>query len=174
MLETPDYPVLSRVMRVQPRPDEKPATGFSWGDYEDVNPGSGPHGEPSGDAEGEDADDDGWGVVKSRGRSSMFLIQSRSQPSISHPLVEISSASSSQTLANKAPEALSKRQRQNAAKREAEKAGKAQAEAERLAKLAKHKRELEKAKIAEQFKGKGSTSGGMKASVDSRGKLVWE
>jgi len=65
MLETPDYPSLSRVMRVQPRPDEKPAMGFSWADYEDVrvaeNAGAG------NDADGED---DGWGVVKSRGRSS--------------------------------------------------------------------------------------------------------
>ncbi|EDR02904.1 uncharacterized protein LACBIDRAFT_332132 [Laccaria bicolor S238N-H82] len=52
MLETPDHPTLSRVMRVQPRPDEKPVDGFSWGDYEDVREA--------------DADDEGWGVVKSK------------------------------------------------------------------------------------------------------------
>jgi hypothetical protein len=46
--------------------------------------------------------------------------------------------------------------------------------------LAKHKRELERAKMVEQFAsggggGKGGkTSGGMNASVDVNGKLVWE
>jgi hypothetical protein len=53
-------------MRIQPRPDEKPASGFSWGDYEDVE---------SSDAVGggtdADAEDDGWGVVQSRRRTSM-------------------------------------------------------------------------------------------------------
>jgi len=37
MLETPDYPSIGRVMRARPHPDEKPASGFSWGDYEDVH-----------------------------------------------------------------------------------------------------------------------------------------
>ena len=37
LLEEPDYPEVSRVMRVKPRPDERPAAGFSWGDYEDVD-----------------------------------------------------------------------------------------------------------------------------------------
>lgn len=64
MLETPDYPTVSRVMRVQPLPNEKPASGFSWGDYEDVhtvdNVGGG------NEADGED---DGWGIVKSKTRS---------------------------------------------------------------------------------------------------------
>ena len=72
---------------------------------------------------------------------------------------------------------MTKRQRQNASKRDAQKAAKAEAEAERLATLAKHKREIENARMAEQFKGKGSgktPSGGMKAVVDERGKLVWE
>jgi hypothetical protein len=59
-----------------------------------------------------------------------------------------------------------------------EKAAKAQGEAERLATLAKHKREVEQARMAEQFRSKGSggkvASGGMKASVDEKGKLVWE
>ena len=74
------------------------------------------------------------------------------------------------------PETPSKRQRQNAKKREAEKEAKAQAEAERLATLAKHKRELEKARMMEQYaKGsKGKASGGMSATVDENGKLVWE
>lgn len=64
MLEEPDYPQLSRVMRIKPRPDEQPAAGFSWGDYEDVDDSRG----TANDADGED--DGGWGVVKSRGRPS--------------------------------------------------------------------------------------------------------
>jgi hypothetical protein len=74
------------------------------------------------------------------------------------------------------PAEQTKRQRQNATKREAQKAAKASAEADRLETLAKHKRELERAKMMEQFaSGKGGkTSGGMKASVDANGKLVWE
>lgn len=66
MLETPDYPVISRVMRVQPLADEKPVSGYSWADYEDVRANDGTAGAEN-DADGED---DGWGVVKSRGRSS--------------------------------------------------------------------------------------------------------
>ena len=65
MLETPDYPTLARVIRVQPLPDEKPVSGFSWGDYEDVRVTT--NGAES-DADGED---DGWGVVKSK-RQSLF------------------------------------------------------------------------------------------------------
>lgn len=56
-------------MRVhRPRADEKPATGFSWADYEDVRLEESTGGGNDADADGED---DGWGVVKSRGRSSM-------------------------------------------------------------------------------------------------------
>lgn len=71
---------------------------------------------------------------------------------------------------------MSKKQRQNAQKREAQKAAKAAAEEERLAAVARHKRDLERARIAEQAKkSAGKTvSGGMKASVDGNGKLVWE
>ncbi|KAF9465523.1 hypothetical protein BDZ94DRAFT_349434 [Collybia nuda] len=153
MLETPDYPTLSRVMRVQPMPDEKPASGFSWGDYEDVQVG-----ESAGGGNDADGEDDGWGVVKGKGRP------------------KIDRAAASQPQSQKAPEALTKRQRQNANKREAQKALKAEVEVERLSTLARHQRELEKAKMIEQFgKGGGNkTSGGMKATVDERGKLVWE
>jgi hypothetical protein len=79
-----------------------------------------------------------------------------------------------QTQPQKAPETLTKRQRQNAQRREAQKAAKSEAEAERLATLAKHKRELEKAKMTEQFSSKGKTGGGMNASVDDKGRLVWD
>ncbi|KAG6813342.1 hypothetical protein H0H92_011890 [Tricholoma furcatifolium] len=131
MLETPDYAPLARVMRVQPRPGEKPAAGFSWGDYEDVRNDA--------DADAED-DDAGWGVVKSR--------RSRSDRSSASQTPQV------QAQQAKAPETLTKRQRQNAQKREAQKAAKAQVEEERLATLAKHQRELEKERMKEQF-GKG-------------------
>jgi DNA-binding protein H-NS len=66
---------------------------------------------------------------------------------------------------------MTKKQRQNAAKREAQKAAKAEAEAQRLATLSKHKRELEKAKIVEQYSKK---DGGSSASVNDKGHLVWD
>lgn len=47
---------------------------------------------------------------------------------------------------------MSKKQRQNAAKRDAQKQAKLDAEKERLEVLAKHKREVERAKMAEQAK----------------------
>ncbi|KIY46400.1 hypothetical protein FISHEDRAFT_75651 [Fistulina hepatica ATCC 64428] len=147
MLEDADRTALARVLRVQPRSDEQPASGFSWGDYEDV--------EASAD------DDDGWGVVKSRNRKQ------HDPPSAGHQQAV--------HAAQKAPETLTKRQRQNASRRDAEKAAKAEAEMQRLAKLAQHKRELERIRIAEQSKSKGKqVSGGMKAVVDESGRLVWE
>ncbi|KDR66137.1 hypothetical protein GALMADRAFT_273747 [Galerina marginata CBS 339.88] len=153
MLETSDFPTLSRVMRVQPLPNERPATGFSWGDYEDVRVVT------DGGENDADGEDDGWGVVTSK-RSKRVVPSTSAQPHV-----------------QKAPETMTKRQRQNAQKREDDKAAKAEAESERLARLAKHKRELEHAKMVEQFSGKSSgkvPSGGMKATVDERGKLVWE
>ncbi|KDQ51078.1 hypothetical protein JAAARDRAFT_140884 [Jaapia argillacea MUCL 33604] len=143
MLEIPDHPSVARVMRVSPQPGEKPASGFSWADYEDV------HVDSTNDADGED--DGGWGVVKSRGRSKI------ERTSSSHS----DSASQGPT---KAPESLTKKQRQNAAKREAQKAAKAESAAEQAAALAKHKRELEKIRMGEKSV----------ASVDGKGKLVWD
>lgn len=67
MLEVPHYPELSRVIRVAPAANEKPAPGFSWQDYEDVEDLKGA------DADGED--DGGWGVVKSRGKASEWLVK---------------------------------------------------------------------------------------------------
>ncbi|KAI9062623.1 hypothetical protein FKP32DRAFT_1593288 [Trametes sanguinea] len=153
LLEEPDHPQLARVMRIQPRPDERPAAGFSWADYEDVDDSRA----TADDADGED--DGGWGVVRSR----------RSRPK------QPASGQAQASTQLKAPETLTKKQRQHAARREAEKEAKAQAEAERLATLAKHKRELEKARIAEQSKSsKKAVSGGMSAYVDESGKLVWQ
>jgi len=75
----------------------------------------------------------------------------------------------------KAPETLTKRQRQNAQNRERQKTAKTEAENQRLATLANHKREQEKVRMVEQFGKSGrKASGGMKATVDERGKLVWE
>ncbi|PIL25235.1 hypothetical protein GSI_13124 [Ganoderma sinense ZZ0214-1] len=152
LLEEPDYPEVSRVMRIKPQPDEQPAAGFSWADYEDVDSRGN-----ADDADGED--DDGWGVVKSRGRQ-----RANNAPS----------ATSAPTV-QKSTETLTKKQRQHAAKREAQKAAKADAEQDRLATLAKHKRELERARMDEQTKAtKKTASGGMSAYVDENGKLVWQ
>ena len=72
MLDTPNYPAISRVMRVQPCADEKPASGFSWGDYEDVgvdhertsSGGAAGNNENDDDrdGDGEGDDNDGWGA----------------------------------------------------------------------------------------------------------------
>ncbi|KAH9921698.1 uncharacterized protein BXZ73DRAFT_104319 [Epithele typhae] len=151
LLEEPDYPQISRVMRIKPRPDEQPATGFSWADYEDVDSRG-----TANDADGED--DGGWGVVKSRGRTKVTRAPSQQTPT-----------------AQTASESVTKKQRQRAAKKDAEKSAKADAEAQRLATLAKHKRELEQARMAEQSKSSRNTaSGGMSASVDENGKLIWQ
>ncbi|TFK24052.1 hypothetical protein FA15DRAFT_619886 [Coprinopsis marcescibilis] len=155
LLDEPDVPTLSRVMRIKPGPDEKPASGFSWADYEDVRVTDG----GENDADGED---DGWGVVQSR------------KPKTSRPAS--ASASQVQVSQNQDSSAKTKKQRQNAQKKEAQKATKVAAEEERLAALARHKRDLERLRIAEQAsKPAGKTvSGGMKASVNENGKLVWE
>jgi hypothetical protein len=73
-----------------------------------------------------------------------------------------------------APETLTKKQRQNLAKREAQKAAKADAETERIAALAKHKRQLESMRMAEQSVSRKKQNGGMVASLDDKGHLVWD
>ncbi|KZS94541.1 hypothetical protein SISNIDRAFT_453472, partial [Sistotremastrum niveocremeum HHB9708] len=163
MLETPNQPQLARVIRVKPGPDEKPIAGYSWDDYEDVaNSSSRLGGTLSSASYGADAttdDDEGWGVVRRNGPARR---QSSHSASSSAPL-----------RASSASETLTKKQRQNQAKREVEKEAKAAAEKERLERLATHRRELEKVKIAEQYKSKPKQKGGgMTASVDEQGKLV--
>ncbi|KAF8511813.1 hypothetical protein BU17DRAFT_96872 [Hysterangium stoloniferum] len=153
MLESSQYPELSRVMRVTH--EEQPATGFSWGDYEDAN-----------DVRGVDADgeDDGeWGIVKSRGRAK-----------------HTQSTSSSGVLAppSRGPETLTKKQKQHAARRDAVKTAKADIEKDRLARQEKHRREAEKARIEEQYGhskgGRRKVAGGMNGYVSAEGKLVFE
>lgn len=185
MLETPDHPTLARVIRVQPLPDEKPASGFSWGDYEDIRVST------DGGENDADGEDDGWGIVRTKRQSEFYnvhflhllVVMINNASAILSSLIGVDRASvstftpSSHHQTQKASETMTKRQRQNAQKRENEKAAKAEAESLRLALLAKHKRELEKARILEQHNGKSggnSSSGGMRASVDDRGKLVWE
>jgi hypothetical protein len=68
MLETPDHPTLARVIRVQPLPDEKPASGFTWGDYEDVRVTT------DGGENDADGEDDGWGVVRTKRQSVSHFI----------------------------------------------------------------------------------------------------
>ncbi|KAG1817271.1 uncharacterized protein BJ212DRAFT_1270875 [Suillus subaureus] len=153
MLERPDYPGLARVMRVQPRPDEAPAPGFSWKDYEDVDDSSGTLNDADGEGDGE------WGIVKGKGRTKV------SRPS-----------TTPSQLVQQVPQALTKKQRQNAKRNQMLKDAKAEAEADRLTKLAEHRRALEREKIIDQSRRGGGkqTSGGMQATVDSRGKLVWD
>ncbi|TCD65833.1 hypothetical protein EIP91_002138 [Steccherinum ochraceum] len=155
MLETPDYPTVARVMRVQPRPDERPAAGFSWADYEDVD-----ESRTADDADGED--EGGWVTKTSKSRSK--------------PNRTASSSSDPQAPPQRLSETMGKKQRQNAAKKDAQKAAKAAAESERLALLAKHQRELEKLRMAEQAKASkgGKASGGMTASMNEKGHLVWD
>lgn len=60
-----------------------------------------------------------------------------------------------QTAQLKAPETLTKRQRQHAAKKEMEKALKVEAEVDRQARLARHKRDQERERISQQHSRKG-------------------
>ncbi|RXW20476.1 hypothetical protein EST38_g5376 [Candolleomyces aberdarensis] len=163
LLETPDYPTLSRVMRIKPGPDDKPATGFSWADYEDVDTSRVTNDED--DADG--SEDDGWGVVKSK-RSR----QAERSPNFATTSTATSVQSSSRV--QEQPAALTKQQRKNAKRKEAEKATKVAVREDQEAAFRKHKRELEKARMVEQASSRKATSGGMKAVVDGNGKLVWE
>ncbi len=75
------------------------------------------------------------------------------------------------------PAEATKDQRRREAKKELAKQAKAEVEADRLAQLAKHRKEQEKARMEEIAKkvGKGNkVSGGMRAVVNNEGKLVWE
>ncbi|KAF8318680.1 hypothetical protein DL93DRAFT_2095056 [Clavulina sp. PMI_390] len=149
MLEKPAP--LSRVMRVVD-PNEKPPTGFSWGDFEDV------------DSSRVEDEDDGWSSVPTR--------MKKKAPATASTFV---SGAVTPTPSSSRPDEPTKKQRQNQARRDAEKAAKADAEKERLAKLAKHKRELENERMKAQFASKGKAlSGGMKATVDENGSLYWE
>ncbi|KAG8795426.1 hypothetical protein FRC12_014589 [Ceratobasidium sp. 428] len=173
MLETPQYPDVARVMRVKPTEGQQPAPGYTWGDYEDVDENK------VVSMDDEETDEGGWGVVTSRRTYfTLSLMTSRltfiSGPQRSQTLTQASSQASKQP----STETLSKKQRQNAAKRDAAKAAKVDSEADRQARLAAHKREQERERIAQQYAkpapGKGKASGGMTASVNEKGSLVWD
>ncbi|KAG9027967.1 hypothetical protein FRB95_007014 [Tulasnella sp. JGI-2019a] len=155
----PADPGLARVMCIGGQPVPETPGGISWRDYEDAD-----ELQHSTDADG---DDEGWGIVQGK------------KPRTPIPEAQAPSASGTSRIPG-LPSTISdaeivKRQRQREAKREATKAVKADGEAERLAILAKYKREQEKARMdAQAKKGKSSKlSGGMTASVQN-GNLVWE
>lgn len=157
MLPPPSPP--ARVLRVVPGPTDRPAPGFSWGDYEDADISA---------HDGEDEDDDeGWGVVRSR-RSF--------RSTNSSGLSEGGGKASSFSASLKASETMTKRKRQNKSKHEQEKAEKVAAEEERLRVLREHQRGLEKLRMEQQGSSKQGKqlSGGSKASLDNSGHLVWE
>lgn len=173
-------PTLARVMRVQPATGEAPAKGFSWGDYEDT-----PEDSTSADGDADDA----WEEVKSKRRTSqsrpslvlfvwLLILQYPTEPNQGQAGL-VSSLSSSGFASNSAgnSSAQTKRQRQNAKRAEAAREAKEVAEQDRLMRLAAHKRELERTRMAEQQAAAGRkkvVSGGMRAVVDTDGKLVWE
>lgn len=154
----PADPGLARVMRIGGHPIQETPGGISWRDYEDAD-----EMQQSTDADAED--DEGWGIVQGRKRTP--------RPAETTPP---SSASNSRILPSTISEAdAAKRQRQREAKREARKEAKADGEAQRLATLARYKREQENERMEAQAKKGGGKvlSGGMNASVQN-GALVWE
>lgn len=110
-----------------------------------------------------DADEEGWGIVRRRRASPNPASTPTAEPALSD-------------------DELNKDQRRREARKDEAKVAKADAEADRLKRLAQHKKEQERAKIeamrkkelSAPKKGKeAKISGGMKAVVQD-GKLVWE
>lgn len=182
--EEPLQPTLARVMRVRPAPDEAPVKGFSWGDYED-------HAAADDDTSADGDADDVWEEVKSKRRTSKSrrLLFRPNADCSSLPTEPASSASalassldSSGFMSSSASGAggtsePTKKQRQNAKQAEAKRTEREAAERDRLARLAAHKREFERSRMAEQQATSGrkkEVSGGMQAVMDANGKLVWE
>ncbi|CCA69548.1 hypothetical protein PIIN_03487 [Serendipita indica DSM 11827] len=153
-------PGIARVLRVPgPTPASKaeytkPAGNLTLDDYEDGSDFKGSGVEA-------DEEDSTWDVVGRKKRGGTRTPSTYASDT----------APSTIGTSNVAP---TKKQRQNAAKRQAEKDRKAAADKEMEAARAKHMRDLEKARIDEQYRGKKGLSGGMTAKVDSSGSLVWE
>ncbi|KAI9464807.1 hypothetical protein F5148DRAFT_169513 [Russula earlei] len=114
------------VLPIRPLPGERPAKGFTWDDYEGVQVDE--------DASGEE--DGGWGVVRSRRRPNKATLDG-------------GTANATMTATSQS-QAQTKKQRQNAQRREALKEVKREREAQQEVAFATHKRELERARIAEQ------------------------
>ncbi|KAG9042092.1 hypothetical protein FS837_011363 [Tulasnella sp. UAMH 9824] len=110
-----------------------------------------------------DADEEGWGIVRRRRASPNPASTPTAEPALSG-------------------DELTKDQRRREARKDATKAAKADAEADRLKKLAQHKKEQEKAKIeamrkkelSAPKKGKESKLGGGMKLVVQDGKTVFE
>ncbi|PVG02021.1 hypothetical protein CPB86DRAFT_726602, partial [Serendipita vermifera] len=158
MLEGP-RPGIARVLRVPGRTSgpnyDQPARGLTWEDYEDGE-------DVKGSGADADEEDSTWDVVvnkKSDGTRTPSTYASDSAPS------------GKATTTSAGP--LTKKQRQNAARRESDKLAKAAAEEERRARLERHNKQLERARIDEQYRGNGP-SGGMRATVTPSGSLAWE
>lgn len=89
----------------------------------------------------------------------------------------LGSTPSAAPKAPKASETLTKKQRQNRKTAELKKAAKADQASVQQSAFDAHRRELERERMKAQAsagKGKGKVSGGMVASVDEGGKLVWD
>jgi len=114
-----------RVVPVRPSPGEEPAKGFTWQDYEGVQVDE--------DASGED--DGGWGVVRSRRKPNKAALEGGAEAA---------------TITASQSQPQTKKQRQNAQRREALKEVKRERGAQQQAAFAVHKRELERARAAEQ------------------------
>jgi len=153
MLEEPNQPSLSRVMRILPEASADAPVG------NDSDTESDKGGQDLG-ASGV-TDDDGFVSVISKGRR-------RPQRSASSQ-----SGGGSQSI-TRSSETMNKKQRQRLAKQEAEKANKAANEQDRLQRLASHRKQQEKAHIEDMYKTGRQSSGGMSMSVDDRGKAVWD
>ncbi|KAJ6501209.1 hypothetical protein C8R47DRAFT_1109155 [Mycena vitilis] len=121
-----------------------------------------------GDSQAQAEDDGEWGFVPVKRRGA-----NASTSSLTHSASfgNIKSGGSGSVVAGSGAQA-----KKNAKRKEAEKAAKAAAEEERLAALAKHRRGVEGERMAAQQKSAGNpkVSGGMSASVDAGGRLVWD
>lgn len=195
---------LARVMRVV-GPDTQPPAGFSWGDFEDVEASKtgtddddGWNSVPVKSKKSEypsiasqlwtSAHDlrftpteptTGSSSLPASGSATPKMVRLLRFPSPVHFLTRLLPDLLSFTIQSSSTE-LTKKQRQNQAKREAEKAQKAAEEKARVAKLAKHKKDLENERIKALYSNKGGSgsnsklSGGMKATVDEKGNMYWE
>ncbi|KAG5219593.1 Zinc-finger double-stranded RNA-binding [Salix suchowensis] len=138
MTETPDYPQIARVIRVQPRQMKSPhlASPGVITRTSTLIPAVLPRTTLM------EKTTDGESCVEAA-QLTYKIERAAGEAATVH-----------QSVSQKAPESLTKRQRQNASRREAEKAAQAEAEADRLARLAKHKSELERTRVKEQLAGR--------------------
>ncbi|KAK4687261.1 hypothetical protein P7C73_g2870, partial [Tremellales sp. Uapishka_1] len=119
--------------------------------------------------DGTSTEDDGWDVVASKKKKVVSISNS-------------SSSSQNQHQQSTAPLSVStKTQRKNAAKSAANKAAKEAEEADRLRRLAMHRKDLERERINEIYSQKKANpakgkvlGGGSQATITPNGKLVWD